>query len=450
MSLGNGVMALGTALGMRPAIAALALALLFVGDALAQPSPAPAASASGGGVPPVTIAAGAGLMVVMAVVAGIFVWRSKKKRRIRIIKDHEMFQYQQAVQTERVTRALQRAREVLAQRTGNADWNPKLQQGVQDMQLDEMEDDGDGGGGKGGDGGYEQHTDGPFKVGDGGMGGGMPGMPGMPGMGGDEFGEESAVSVCDGAMKLVAEYGAQGAMVQVMYAAKKQLESELRDLEHSEGIINVDGTLGEETEDPGWRERVKDQMQLKELERQLAAVDEETEDMLSEEERQRRRELEALSKEGTVEIETFPTIGHKILVRKHAPPPPRPVAWSKMATALHRPEASEELVQRSGQESAAVQQYSQALRAMSAEIERHDGWGELDPRSIQDVSGGSGDGEGSPRSMGRPMIEAPDEDSQVRHEIDLLPAVPEIAIQYGKSRLTQAGVVIGGTEQQTA
>ena len=38
------------------------------------------------------------------------------------------------------------------------------------------------------------------------------------------------------------------------------------------------------------------------------------EDMLTEEERQRRRELEALSKEGTVEIETFPTIGHKVCV----------------------------------------------------------------------------------------------------------------------------------------
>jgi hypothetical protein len=34
--------------------------------------------------------------------------------------------------------------------------------------------------------------------------------------------------------------------------------------------------------------------------------------MLTEEERQRRRELEALSKEGTVEIETFPSIGHKV------------------------------------------------------------------------------------------------------------------------------------------
>ena len=55
-----------------------------------------------------------------------------------------------------------------------------------------------------------------------------------------------------------------------------ELERELRDLEHSEGVINVDGTLEEESEDPHWRERVKDQMQLKELERQLAAVDEET------------------------------------------------------------------------------------------------------------------------------------------------------------------------------
>ena len=117
---------------------------------------------------------------------------------------------------------------------------------------------------------------------------------------------------------------------------------------------------------------------------------------------------------------------------------------------LHRPDASEQLVQRSGQESAAVQQYSQALRAMSAEIERHDGWGELDPRSIQDVSGGSGDGGGSPRSAGRPVIEAPDEDSKQRHEIDLLPPIPAINIQYGNARLTTAGVVIGGTDQQTA
>ena len=145
------------------------------------------------------------------------------------------------------------------------------------------------------------------------------------------------------------------------------------------------------------------------------------EDMLSEEERQRRRELEALSKEGTVEIETFPTIGHKILVRKHAPPPPRPVAWSKMATSLHRPDASEELVQRSGQESKAVQQYSQALRAMSEEIERHDGWGEVDPQSIADVSDEKAPQ--SERSPQRPVIDNPDPDSVQRHEIDLLPCV---------------------------
>ena len=126
----------------------------------------------------------------------------------------------------------------------------------------------------------------------------------------------------------------------------------------------------------------------------------------------------------------------KILVRKHAPPPPRPVAWAKMATSLHRPDASEQLVQRSGQESKAVQQYSQALRAMSEarshsvsarapalsdslplcvqEIERHDGWGEVDPKSIADVSGGK-------RSPQRPVIENPDPDSRPRHEIDLLP-----------------------------
>ena len=92
------------------------------------------------------IAAGAGFGVVLAVVAGFIVWRSKKNRRIRIIKEREMEQYQQAVELERAARALQRAREVLAQRTGNADWNPKLQHGVQTMQLDEMDDDGGEGG----------------------------------------------------------------------------------------------------------------------------------------------------------------------------------------------------------------------------------------------------------------------------------------------------------------
>jgi uncharacterized spore protein YtfJ len=211
------------------------------------------------------VAIGAGFAATVLVVALLLLWRRKKDRRVRRIKAREMEQYEKAVELERATRALQRAREVLAQRTGNADWDPKLQANVQSMQLDEMDDDdGDEGGP---DGMGEWRTDGPFKMG--------PGAMNQPGM---EFpdGEDAAVAVCEKAIQLVAEFGAQGAMIQVMYAAKKQLERELRDLEHSEGIINVDGGLEEESEDPEWRERVKDQMQLKELERQLAAVDEET------------------------------------------------------------------------------------------------------------------------------------------------------------------------------
>jgi hypothetical protein len=394
------------------AAAAAALWLSMLASAAAQQGGGSSSSSSSSMLP---IAIGAGMAATLTAIAALLFWRRKKNRRIRMVKAREMEQYDRAVELERATRALQRAREVLAQRTGNADWNPKLQANVQSMQLDEMADDGDADGGGGGGGAAEWRTDGPFKMGPGGMGGVDPNDPFGPDA------EDTAVAVCDRAIPRVAEYGAQGAMVQVMYAAKKQLEQELRDLEHSEGIINVDGGLEEETEDPEWRERVKDQMQLKELERQLAAVDEETEDMLSEEERQRRRELEALSKEGTVEIETFPTIGHKILVRKHAPPPPRPVAWAKMATSLHRPDASEDLVQRSGQESKAVQQYSQALRAMSEEIERHDGWGEVDPKSIADVGGGGDSGGGG--SPQRPVINSPDPDSAPRHEIDLMPYV---------------------------
>lgn len=410
----------------------LMLSLLLLAHIVAGQQ-APTAAAGGGADGSVSsampVAIGSGFGATVLVISVLVLWRRRKQRRVRMIKAREMEQYEKSVELERATRALQRAREVLAQRTGNADWNPKLQANVQSMQLDEMADGDDDDDDGAADGAGEWRTDGPFKMG--------PGATNPNGMG-PPGGEDTAVAVCEKAMQLVAEFGAQGAMVQVMYAAKKQLEQELRDLEHSEGIINVDGGLEEESEDPEWRERVKDQMQLKELERQLAAVDEETEDMLSEEERQRRRELEALSKEGTVEIETFPTIGHKILVRKHAPPPPRPVAWAKMATSLHRPDASETLVQRSGQESKAVQQYSQALRAMSEEIERHDGWGAVDAKSIADVS----------NMPQRPVVESPSADSAPRHEIDLLPPPETIKVQHGNARLTASGVVIGGHDDQ--
>ena len=135
-----------------------------------------------------------------------------------------------------------------------------------------------------------------------------------------------------------------------------------------------------------------------------------------------------------------------------------------MSTSLHRPEASEELVQRSGQESKAVRQYSSALRAMSQEIERHDGWGEVHPASVQvratplillpctlrniqwcwletqEVEAAN--------AAGRPVIDAPDEEGAGPPlEIDMIPPKPQLKIQSGKSRLTDDGVVVGGTEQ---
>jgi hypothetical protein len=199
--------------------------------------------------------------------------------------------------------------QVLAERTGNAGWNPQLEQKVHAMQVRvrarpifvTAH--------------RERHTatlppqlDGMTDETRSFVSRGADGEEGGPG-----------VAVCAAAMQLVGEYGAQGAMVQVMHAAKKQLALELQELEASEGNIYPSGDLeGQvrvrepggrlwlcrargrpvdtvhayhihqrawggaviaqpdkswchacQVEDPEWRDRVKDQMQLKELERQV-------------------------------------------------------------------------------------------------------------------------------------------------------------------------------------
>ena len=463
---------------MSRAAPALTCALLALGlpsaaqDAVVPPPP----PASSGGLPmPVLIMAAVGAVVVAAALAYMLV-RRNRNRKLRKIKAREMAQYQQAVELERAARALQRAREVLAERTGNAEWNPKLEQNVQKMQLDDMpsEDDDD-----------PFDTDGPFQAGE----------------WGDPAGAQHGVAVCTQAMQLVEEYGAQGAMVQVMHAAKKVLEQELRDLERSEGAVNIDGTIEEEVEDVGWRERVADQMQMKELERQLAAVDEETEDMLSEEERQRRKELEALKMEGTVELETFPTVGHKILVRCAPPalrlapatrnalpgvarggmhewlserlrcgtgstrrrrlaPSPGPRCrrpstvqrrrrswYSAPARSPRRCGSIRALSGRCRKRSSGTTAGGRCIPALSRSAQRHSFFSQT-PYEIfngcwletQEVEAAN--------AAGRPVIDAPDEEGAGPPlEIDMIPPKPQLKIQSGKSRLTDDGVVVGGTEQ---
>jgi hypothetical protein len=186
------------------------------------------------------------VVLVSFVIAALLAYRSVRQRRDRLAKQRELEQYENALQMDRAQRALQRAREVLAERTGNAGWNPQLEQRVRSMQLE---------------------TKTAPSLGDDSTGG-LVSPSGDP------------VKVSERAMQLVIEYGAQGAMMQVMHAAKKQLDKEMRELEASERFPGSE--LEEDSEDPVWRTRVKDQMQLKELEKQLAAVDEETQDMLSE------------------------------------------------------------------------------------------------------------------------------------------------------------------------
>ena len=105
----------------------------------------------------------------------------------------------------------------------------------------------------------------------------VPGASGVfddpeDGLLGDGMGGDDEVAVCDAAMRLVVEYGAQAAMMQVMYAAKQKLDKELKDLEASDKAAEG-GAMEENIEDPDWRIRVQDQMQLKELERQLGRID---------------------------------------------------------------------------------------------------------------------------------------------------------------------------------
>ena len=138
------------------------------------------------------------VVLVSFVIAALLAYRSVRQRRDRLAKQRELEQYENALQMDRAQRALQRAREVLAERTGNAGWNPQLEQRVRSMQLE---------------------TKTAPSLGDDSTGG-LVSPSGDP------------VKVSERAMQLVIEYGAQGAMMQVMHAAKKQLDKEYFSCRH--------------------------------------------------------------------------------------------------------------------------------------------------------------------------------------------------------------------------
>lgn len=275
------------------------------------------------------------------------------------------------------------------------------------------------------------------------------------------------------AVELVAEFGAQGAVMQVMQAAKEVLERELRELER-DGDEEFEEAVGG-VEDSEWRERLHQQMQYQDLQKQLAIVsrhpcctacttglpraapihghlflrmaflrsrklflasyfdhgtstclracaqiEEETEDMLSEDEKQRKRELDALDREGIVEISMPFGIDRKITVRREPPPPPRPVPWSRMVQVLHRDETSEMLVQRSTGESQAVAGFSHAMRNLQNEIERQE---HMDALELTEAAQGLQPAVGDIRGPGATML-APVQPMQL-----------PLHIQHGKQRL---------------
>ena len=168
-----------------------------------------------------------------------------------------------------------------------------------------------------------------------------------------------------------------GRRVQVMQAAKLQLEMELRELDEHD--------LEDEVEDPRWRERVRQQLREREQELGATAPVDGAEAGSDAEAQQpadaagpivpldpvREQQLRELEREGTVELETMGT--HRIVIQRQ-PMAPRPIPWSRVSSLLHRAEASESLINRSHTESTAVQGYASALRRMQQEFERSDTW----------------------------------------------------------------------------
>ena len=78
-----------------------------------------------------------GVVVVVGSAMGAYVCvKRKRRRRIQHANIQEqMGKYEREQEVDRANRALQRAREVLAYRTGNADWNPELTKKNEVMQL---------------------------------------------------------------------------------------------------------------------------------------------------------------------------------------------------------------------------------------------------------------------------------------------------------------------------
>ena len=375
----------------RPLFFAAALLLVGVADAQGPDD--------GGRVGIAAAIAGGAVVVIASAVAAYLFVRRRRRQRVQTMKtEEEMGVYERQQEVERAARALQRAREVLAQRTGHLDWNPQLAAKNEAVQLMDVDDGGGPGGLPGG--------------------GDMMDWANAMGMDGAAAAAMGPMKTSEKAVELVAEFGAQGAVMQVMQAAKEVLERELRELER-DGDEEFEEAVGG-VEDSEWRERLHQQMQYQDLQKQLAIIEEETEDMLSEDEKQRKRELDALDREGIVEISMPFGIDRKITVRREPPPPPRPVPWSRMVQVLHRDETSEMLVQRSTGESQAVAGFSHAMRNLQNEIERQE---HMDALELTEAAQGLQPAVGDIRGPGATML-APVQPMQL-----------PLHIQHGKQRL---------------
>ena len=92
------------------------------------------------GVAELIVPVAAAVSVVACALAALFVYSRVRRRKAKEMHARELERYENTLQVERSQRALQRAREVLAARTGNAAWNPKLEEKVRDIQLGSMPD----------------------------------------------------------------------------------------------------------------------------------------------------------------------------------------------------------------------------------------------------------------------------------------------------------------------
>ena len=203
--------------------------------------------------------------------------------------------------------------------------------------------------------------------------------------------------------------------------------------------------------------------------------------------------------EGTVELETFPTVGHKILVRcappalpsrtrnalpcvarggmherlserlrcgtgstrrrRLAPSPgprcPRPSTgrrrrrswYSAPARSPRRCGSTPARSGRCRKRSSGTTAGGRCIPALSRSAQRHSFFSRAPYETLQRRWLETQEVEAA-NAAGRPVIDAPDEEGAGPPlEIDMIPPKPQLKIQSGKSRLTDDGVVVGGTEQ---